>query len=141
MEKKILVAVDGSDPSVKAAKLAAELAKSLKAKLVLLYVTAPLPEATRREPALETHLQATTERFARHMLDRPADAVRELGLEPQLEVRNGPVAETIADIAGGEGYILVAVGSRGKGAVDRMLVGSVSDRVTHICPRPVLVVR
>jgi nucleotide-binding universal stress UspA family protein len=141
MEKKILVAVDGSDPSVKAAKLAAELAKPLKAKVVLLYVTAPLPEVTQREPAVEAHLKVTTERFARHMLDRPADTLREMGLEPQLEVRNGPIAETIADMAGAEGYVLVAVGSRGQGAVNRMLVGSVSDRLTHICPRPVLVVR
>jgi nucleotide-binding universal stress UspA family protein len=35
----------------------------------------------------------------------------------------------------------VVVGSTGKGAVQRLLVGSTTDRLVHICRRPVLVVR
>ncbi len=36
---------------------------------------------------------------------------------------------------------LVVVGSKGRGAVSRMLVGSVTDRLVHISKKPVLVVR
>jgi nucleotide-binding universal stress UspA family protein len=34
---------------------------------------------------------------------------------------------------------LVVVGSRGQGLVRRVMLGSVSDRLVHICTRPVLV--
>jgi nucleotide-binding universal stress UspA family protein len=35
---------------------------------------------------------------------------------------------------------LVVAGSRGQGAVARALLGSVSDRLVHLCPKPILVV-
>jgi nucleotide-binding universal stress UspA family protein len=53
----------------------------------------------------------------------------------------GAPAETIADLAMDEGFDLVVVGNKGRGAVSRVLLGSVADRLTHICKRPVLVVR
>ena len=53
----------------------------------------------------------------------------------------GPAAETISELADAEGYDLVVVGSTGKGAVKRMLLGSVADRLVHTCTKPVLVVR
>jgi nucleotide-binding universal stress UspA family protein len=34
----------------------------------------------------------------------------------------------------------VVAGSRGQGAVARALLGSVSDRLAHICPKPILIV-
>jgi nucleotide-binding universal stress UspA family protein len=36
---------------------------------------------------------------------------------------------------------LIVVGSRGRGAVKRLLLGSVSDRIAHLAPVPVLIVR
>ena len=39
------------------------------------------------------------------------------------------------------GFDLVVVGSKGRGAVSRVLIGSVTDRLVHICKRPILVVR
>ena len=53
----------------------------------------------------------------------------------------GPVAESIAKVAEDDGYDLVIVGSRGRNAVARLFLGSVADRLVHICQKPVLVVR
>jgi nucleotide-binding universal stress UspA family protein len=53
----------------------------------------------------------------------------------------GPPVETIASVAEDEAYDLVAVGSTGKGAVKRLLLGSTADRLVQLSTRPVLVVR
>jgi nucleotide-binding universal stress UspA family protein len=47
----------------------------------------------------------------------------------------------LAELAESGNFDLVVVGSKGRGAVSRMLVGSITDRLVHICKRPVLVVR
>lgn len=67
-------------------------------------------------------------------------------LEPVLPVPStlnlhGPVAETLADTALHGGFDLLVVGTKGRGAVSRVLLGSVADRLVHICQVPVLVVR
>ena len=36
---------------------------------------------------------------------------------------------------------MVVVGHRGRGAIKRMLLGSVADRLVQICPKPGLIVR
>ena len=53
----------------------------------------------------------------------------------------GSPGEALAELAESGHYDLVVVGSKGRGAVSRMLVGSITDRLVHICKRPVLVVR
>jgi nucleotide-binding universal stress UspA family protein len=54
---------------------------------------------------------------------------------------NGTPAERLTDLAEAEGVDLIVVGSKGRGAVSRMLIGSTSDRLIHISKKPVLVVR
>ena len=53
----------------------------------------------------------------------------------------GPPAETLADTAEKENFDLVAVGHRGRGAVERLLLGSVADRLAQISHKPVLICR
>ena len=53
----------------------------------------------------------------------------------------GPAAERIADLAENDGYDLVVVGSRGRNVVARVFLGSVADRLVHICKKSVLVAR
>lgn len=141
MEKRFLMAVDGSAPAVKAAGFGAELARRMEAQVTLVYVTPPMGVLPSSELVERTHMRSAEERYARHMLEEAMEVVRRAGLEPRVEILHGAVAETIADAAKAEDVTMVVVGSRGQGAVSRMLLGSVSDRLLHICPRPVLVVR
>lgn len=59
---------------------------------------------------------------------------------PRVCLRGGP-GESLAELAESGNFDLVVVGSKGRGAVSRMLVGSITDRLVHICKRPVMVVR
>ena len=50
-------------------------------------------------------------------------------------------APTIAEVAAEEGADLVVVGTQGRGVLDRLVVGSVAERVVRTAPCPVLVVK
>jgi nucleotide-binding universal stress UspA family protein len=53
----------------------------------------------------------------------------------------GRPAETIAKLARQENADEIIVGSRGKNALDNMLLGSVSGRLVQIAPCTIVVVR
>jgi nucleotide-binding universal stress UspA family protein len=65
----------------------------------------------------------------------------EPGVDTASTILYGSPAESIAGEAAAADVGMVVVGSRGHGAVARMFLGSVSDRIVHISPKPVLVVR
>jgi nucleotide-binding universal stress UspA family protein len=136
--RKLLVAVDGSPASLKGARTAESLARALGAEVVFLYVVPPvvLPGDAPFAPLEEIH-EAEARRGAQILSEMAAG----LGIPAIVQlVKVGPPAETIAEVAELEDADMVVVGSTGKGAVKRLLVGSTADRVVHICRRPVLVV-
>jgi nucleotide-binding universal stress UspA family protein len=139
--KRILVGVDGSEASMKAAQLAAEIAIRFGARVTLAYVVPRLllpPDAYGLTVAdVEQEHRVFGEKLLAHALTR----LGESGVQVDTVVLTGPPAEGLAESAQAIDVDLVAVGSRGRGAVARMLLGSVTDRLVHICPKPVLVVR
>ena len=141
--KRILVGVDGSPESKQAADLAAQLGLALRADLTLVYVAAP-PLPIGPEPFWHDDAQWQQEQrdygnaVLRELSVRCAEKGR-LDVETRLET--GPVAETLAELAGAGDVDFVAVGHRGRGRVQRALLGSVADRLVEISPRPVLVCR
>ena len=56
-------------------------------------------------------------------------------------VESGAPAETLSNLAASSGVDLIVVGARGLNAAQRVLLGSVSDRLVHTAPCPVMVVR
>ena len=139
--KRILVGVDGSEPSMKASQLAAEIAIRFGARVTLAYVVPRLllpPDAYGLTVAdVEQEHRVFGEKLLAHALTR----LGESGVQVDTVVLCGPPAEGLAESAQAIDVDLVVVGSRGRGAVARMLLGSVTDRLVHICPKPVLVVR
>ncbi len=135
--KKILVAVDGSSPSLLAARLAQELATATGATLTAAFCVAPLVMAGEIPFTMIGEVMDAEVARGREVLKEVA---KELGVvEPRL--LEGSVAESLAEVAEHDGFDLVVVGSRGRNAVARMLLGSVADRLVHICKKPVLVAR
>ncbi|MFZ5469124.1 MAG: universal stress protein [Myxococcota bacterium] len=138
---RILVAIDGSEASRRAVRRAAELAHAFHARLTLAH-TAPPP--TPWDPGEElvdaVEFQETYERYAERLLDAYRSMPELRGLTVDTLLLHGSTAEAIADAAEASDVGMVAIGSRGLGAVSRVLLGSVSDRLVHICPKPLLVV-
>lgn len=135
--KKILVAVDGSEASIHAVRVGLDLADAQGATVTLAWVAPPpyVPPEVPFVPLPPADAAADAERvFAQVEKVVERKDLGRLALE-------GPVAERLADAAEQDGYDLVVVGSKGRGAVARMLIGSVTDRLVHICRKPVLVVR
>jgi nucleotide-binding universal stress UspA family protein len=138
--KTVLVGVDGSEDALRAVRFAAELALPHGAELTLACVVTPTPYPAELYGVGALDLQQA-EQSGRELLRSAEELARTVGVRTRTEVLYGSPAETLADRAEKGGFELVVVGSRGRGTVARLLVGSVSDRLVHICHRPVLVVR
>jgi len=139
--KTILVAVDGSEPSLKGVHAAVELGRGLGARLELVYVIPPvlLPPATYAETIKK--LEEGNAAAAQEALEKARAIVAGAGLECDLITLHGAPAESLADLAQAERVWGVVIGAKGHNALARVLLGSTADRLMHICSKPVLVVR
>ena len=147
---KALIATDGSDFAVEAARRALALLDPSLELVVAIVVAppvlaggAPLGSADGVGPAV---VDPETTAELDHALTEEAQAglqrtVAALGRDAATRVLHGDPAAEICREAEDGGYDLVVVGSHGYGVVKRVLLGSVSHHVLHHAPCPVLVVR
>jgi nucleotide-binding universal stress UspA family protein len=150
--KGILVGVDGSAQSREAVRLAAKIAGGMGARLHVAWV------APRLEPMGIHDFPPTVREWSRQNEERGLAMLREVvdtelhpfgdpDVEgeplatalPEVELLRGSPAEEIARRAERGDIDMVVVGSRGKGAAARLLLGSVADRLVRVSPKPVLV--
>ncbi len=151
MNKKFLVAIDGSDHGWKALDLAADLAKSSGAELIVLHVVPyePMPDGLAEFAKAEGFsVEEETGRYheGRRIGDQIATQaearVRESGLERvSSRVEEGNPADRIVAVAGSEGADMVFIGSRGLGEIKGLLMGSVSHKLIQLAPCACVVVK
>jgi hypothetical protein len=142
--KSIVVATDGSKWSVAAASEAIGIAKRNGAKLTTVAVVPA-------ELAMPTDIDFATiarEKFAdqeMHTAEKNAKAVKDAaqkeGVDAQAFVMSGKPADAIMEIAKDQKADLVVVGSHGRTGLDRLLMGSVAERVIVLSASAVLVVK
>jgi nucleotide-binding universal stress UspA family protein len=145
--KRIVVAVDRSEASLRAVDIAADVANRYDAELVLLTV---VHEPTTPDPGLEAyarmeHLKDPPEGLAleavRDGLADIAERARTKGARHvSVEVFVGDAAAEILAYAEGVRPDLVVMGSRGHGRLAGLLLGSVVQKVIGLVACPVLVV-
>lgn len=139
MFTKIMVAVDGSEHGLKAARVAGELARCTQADLWVVVVYDPMP-AYLGQPNLQ---EAITSRMA-YSEDIHMHAMTEIGEihgTIHKETLEGPPAEAILAVAETRGVELIVMGARGLGRLASLLVGSQSQKVIAHANCPVMVVR
>ncbi len=146
--QRVLCAVDHSEPSLRAARLACELAAKCKLDLILLTVVR-LPEG--RQDDIEEYLRLE------HSDDSPGVAVLEAAQDelaqlsdrlakeanPAItcEVRGGEPTTEIVASAKDHNVDLIVMGHRGQGRLAQVFLGSVARRVVETAPCPILIVR
>jgi nucleotide-binding universal stress UspA family protein len=139
MFKKILVAVDGSSDSERAASAAAELAKAHGSELHVCHVF-HIPEHYRAD--LGEPLRAAIRKDAEDILAHAVRSAERQGIKPaQHLVKEGHPAEAIVNLAQGLQVGLVVVGVRGRTPDQMRTMGSVSEAVARNAKCSVLVVR
>lgn len=141
--RKILVAHDFSSASRRALAFAAELARDTGAQLALAYVHPDVYQG-RGDPSLTlpAALPGQGERFMRFLEEELRRVAASVCGEQVVEVhlRRGDPEKQIEAIASECGADLICVGATGKGAVQRVLLGSVSQYVLRTARVPVLLV-
>lgn len=164
----ILIAYDGSEGSVKALKLGIDMMRRLDTNITVLQVLeekmtgAPISS---RQPevmpvggfglqGMNMYANNVKERVP---TDRPPQAtnydpteesfreIRELlaqeRVEAPVEVMFGDPAKSICKFAETNNHDLIIIGSRGLGGLKKLILGSVSDKVTNSATCPVLVAK
>lgn len=138
MLKNILVPIDGSEGSDRAAAEAIKLAEICKAKLNFLYI-ANINQLAINACLSEAVLDAVT-KAGNVILDRAMQMVPS-GIEKEAFSETGSPAVAILDFAEQNGINIIVMGSRGLGIVKCVLLGSVSQYIVEQAKCPVLVVK
>jgi len=146
---KVLVAIDGSENSDRALDFALDLAEKYGATITVLNVSEPpTMGAVPMEPmniSGESMILFAKDlgKFHEEILNK-AVAHAKL-VKPSMSVlsklRDGDPALEIVAAAKDEGFDIVVVGHRGSGRMREMFLGNISEKVAHLAPCPVVIVR
>ena len=150
MYKNILLPIDGSQPSLRAAQHGIELAKALSARVTTIIVTTPWAPQFAREPAVvvpgvvvpQAEYDLRTEQAACDRLRVVTDEARSAGVAAKaLHVKHGDPHVAILDAARREGCDLIVMSSHGRRGLAELLLGSETVKVVTHSDIPVLVYR
>ena len=136
--KKILVALDGSESSLIACRMASQLCQAIPGEefLHLLHCTSPIPNLIGGEQRRQ--LIRANEKSAEYAFEKAKKVLEETGNTCQTYTKEGDAASLIADTAKELGCDVIVMGCRGLGKMQSMLVGSVSRKVTQLTDIPIL---
>jgi len=140
--EQIVVGVDGSDQSQRAAQVGAGLAHSYGATLHIVTVVRP-PEGwwgVVGSPPPADALVASMEQAQQSALDTTLRVVDTEGIEVVATEEIGDPAAALSAYCEEVGAGLLIVGRRGAGLVERLVIGSVADRLAHHAPCALMVV-
>ena len=145
MYKKILVPVDGSDPSMLGLQHAILLAKDQKAALRLLHVVHDYLVADGRHGlARSGEMLRELREQGQAILDDAVSRARKQGVEADIDTVEspmGPVGAVISECAEQWGADLIVLGTHGRRGIRRLVMGSDAEYVVRTAPVPVLLVR
>ena len=148
MISKILVPSDGSKTAQTAAGYAVDLAKQLKASIIILSVIDKRSFTAQTVPASETarHTIEPIEDYLREAAEGYAGEIKKLcdksGVASKVSIKMGHPVEEIVKEAKRSKVNLIVMGSHGRSALSATVLGSVSYGVIHNdASVPILIVR
>ena len=139
--ENIVVAIDGSDAAEKAFQKSLEVAKNNNSHLILAHVVDSRTFATAE--AYDRTLAERADEYATEILDRYMAEAKKAGIENVEKVieYGSPKIKIAKDISKNKECDLIICGATGLNAVERFLIGSVSENIVIQSDCDVLVVR
>ncbi len=142
----VVLAVDGSRPSLRAAaylcRLQARLrGRARKLQVHLLNVQPRIVSGRVRRFVSRAQIDAWVRANGEAATRAPLRLLERAGVPCRLHILQGPYPETIVRLAGETGSGRIVMGTRGLGAVRGLVLGSVTFAVAHRSPLPLTLVR
>ncbi len=139
-DQMILTGFDGSPIAELAAYFALDLASKFRAGLMLVFVVPPyIPEAV-FPPVNTVEITERERKAAELVLSDMRAKLDGKGVVVDTQVLLGNPADEIARFAQNPEVGAVVVGKTGKGAIARVLLGSVTLSLARTCPKPLILV-
>jgi len=144
--ERILVAVDFSEITDSVINTAIFIGKLFNSEITLIYAIEPPIITIYENPFLDnTEIIVELEnilknKFSEH-LEKYVERFKEAGLKAEKVVEVGTIAETILETSDKKKSDLIIIGSHKKGLIEKLLLGSVAERVLNKAKTSVLVVK
>jgi nucleotide-binding universal stress UspA family protein len=139
--RRILCPTDFSDCARRALEHAAALAGWYEARLTVLYVSSLTPSVVGFPPMVSPiTLEPLSRERLLEQLRAFAGPALAAGVQCDFAIREGPAAREIAEEARACAADLVVIGTHGRGGFERLVLGSVTEKVLRKAPCPVLTV-
>ncbi len=144
MLKRVLIAYDGSETALKAAKVGIDLAKIYGAEILVVYATDTKILNQMGDvllfPGAKEKVKKMMEGQGKEATGKISKLASDAGLQCQEMIAEGDPSSELLGISEENGADLVVVGSTGKTALGKALLGSVAERMLHHSKVPVMVV-
>ncbi|MFB6124171.1 MAG: universal stress protein [Haloferacaceae archaeon] len=137
MYDRILFPTDGSDVAERVFEYALDVAATHDATLHVLHVADTTQDSV---TVVGGDVVDVLEREGERIVAETAERATERGISVTTDVVQGHPAKTIVDYAGNDGVDLVVMPTHGRKGLERVLLGSVTERVVNDAPVPVLTV-
>ena len=140
MFEKVLLAVDGSEHALHSARTAADLARAMNSTELRIVVAYDAIPPYLGEPNMQYAIDARLEQVQK-IMQAAVEAVGDIPCEIHTEILEASPAEAIISVATTRKCDVIVMGSRGRGTLAGLLLGSTSQKVVAHAPCPVLIVR
>jgi nucleotide-binding universal stress UspA family protein len=138
---KVLLAVDGSDGALRAAKFVARLFAGREAHVDVVNVQAPVPYGEILAAEVRERLEQWKEEQGHLAAAGAMQALESARVPCRLRVVSGDPAPALAALAREIGAELIVMGTRGLGSLAGLALGSVAAKVVHLADAPVTLVK
>ena len=142
MIQKVAVGTDGSETAQKAVDFASDVAEKFGAAMVICSSYRPVTEdkvrRDQKEAPEDIQWSINPTQEVDSTLNSAAEGARARGIETVTEAREGDPADVLCEIAEAHGADLLVVGNKG---MQRRVLGSVPNSVSHKAPCSVVIVK
>jgi nucleotide-binding universal stress UspA family protein len=139
--KKILLPTDGSEKAEEALESGIELASSIGASVVGLYVIDTSSFVSLPETFMWENVRELLDEEGKKALKYVEAAAKKRNVKLKTLVRDGNPAKEIVNTTAEEKIDLIVMGTAGRTGLDRFFLGSVSEKVLRYAPCSVMVVK